>query len=218
MKLKKLNNESFTMKLIKDLGMVNGRRMAIFECLLCKDNIKCRTDSHTAKRDNGACLKCRTAKEANANGRIGQVWVNMIQRCYNKNNPQFKDYGDRGIFVCDEWRNNFDLFKQWALKNGYDDNLFIDRIDNDKEYAPYNCRFVNRCIQNQNRRIYKISSSNYRGVSKYNNKWRSRISINGERISLGLYDSKEEAAIAYNDFIIDNNLDYILNIIKYFQK
>ena len=116
--------------------------------------------------------------------------------------------------MCDEWRYSFDLFKQWALKNGYVDNLFIDRKDNDKEYAPYNCRFVNRCTQNQNRRIYKIGSSSYRGVSKYNNKWRSRISINGERISLGLYNSEEEAAIAYNNFIIDNNLDYLLNIIN----
>jgi len=213
MKLKKLNEGSFTMRLIEDLGMVNGKRTAIFECLSCKDNIKCRTDSNTAKRDNGFCIKCRTAKEASANGRLGQVWINMLQRCHIKNNPQFKDYGGRGIFVCYEWKNNFDLFKDWALKNGYADDLFIDRIDNDKEYAPYNCRFTDRCTQNQNRRVYKTSSSNYRGVSKYGNKWRSRISINGKRISLGVYDTKEEAAIAYNDYIAKNNLNYILNII-----
>ena len=213
MKLKALNKNNFTMRLVKDLGMVNGKRTAIFKCTLCKENIVCRADSLTAKRNNGTCLKCRTYKEANANGRIGKIWINMNQRCYNKNNPQFKNYGERGIFVCSEWRSNFDSFKQWTLKNEYRDNLFIDRINNDKEYAPYNCRFVNRCTQNQNRRIYNISSSNYRGVSKFNNKWRTRISVNGKRISLGLYTKKDNAAIAYNDFIIKNNLNYILNVI-----
>lgn len=211
MKPKKLNSSSFTMNLVKDLGIVNGKRMALFECLSCKENIKCRTDSYTAKRDNGLCVKCRTAQGANANGRIGTVWINMIQRCHNKNNPQFKDYGYRRIFVCDEWKNSFDSFKQWALKNGYADNLFIDRQDNDKGYTPSNCRFVNRYKQNQNRRIYKVNSSNYRGVCRFDNKWRSRVSINGKRISLGLYATKEEAAIAYNDFVIKNNLGYILN-------
>lgn len=213
MKIKSLNDSCFTMSLVKDLGIVYGKRMAIFECTSCKKNITCRTDSLTARRDGGMCLSCRTNKNANANGRLGKIWINMIQRCHNKSHPQFKDYGERGIYVYEKWKNSFNSFKQWALKNGYRDNLFIDRRNNNKEYHPDNCRFVDRCTQNQNRRIYNTSSSNYRGVSKSNNKWRARISINNKRVSLGLYATKEDAAIAYNNFIVKNKLNYILNIL-----
>jgi hypothetical protein len=213
MKIKKLNNNNFTMGVVKDLGIVNKRRTAIFECKSCKKHITFRVDSPLVKNNNGKCKECKSVNKPNANGRLGKVWINMNQRCHNKNNPQFKDYGERGIYVCDEWRDDFNSFKLWAKKNGYKDNLFIDRIDNDKGYTPSNCRFVDRLIQNQNRRIYSSSSSNYRGVCKYKNKWRVRISIKNKRISLGLYDNKEDAARAYNNYIINNNLPYILNII-----
>ena len=213
MNLKPLNSDNYTMRLIKDLGIKNNKRTALFECISCERSIVCRTDSLTAKRENGECLKCRKSRNANANGRIGKIWINMNQRCYNKKHPQFKDYGARGIIVCNEWRNNFDSFKKWALKNKYGNNLFIDRINNDEGYSPHNCRFADRCTQNQNRRIYKTSSSNYRGVSKYKNKWRARINVKNQRISLGLYAKKEDAAIAYNNYIIENKLNYILNIV-----
>lgn len=74
------------------------------------------------------------------NKRISRVYWNMKTRCYNKSSNKYHAYGARGIKVCDEWKNSFKKFKEWALSNGYGDNLTIDRINNDGNYEPSNCR------------------------------------------------------------------------------
>ena len=100
----------------------------------------------------------------------------LKDRCYNKNSKSYKDYGGRGIYICDEWLSNPEAFEEWALNNGFADGLAIDRIDNDGPYAPYNCRFVTAKENNQNRRSTKWYVIN--GVKKNLQQWCDYYGIN----------------------------------------
>lgn len=84
--------------------------------------------------------------------RIYSEWQQIKCRCYNKGCARYADWGGRGIKVCDQWKNDFEAFYKWAMENGYKDNLTIDRIDNDGDYCPQNCRWVDQKTQCRNRR------------------------------------------------------------------
>lgn len=146
--------------------------------------------------------------------RLYRIWQNVKTRCSNPNCEKYKYYGDKGITICDDWKNNFASFEEWSLKNGYKENLTIDRIDNNKNYEPSNCRWVDWNIQRRNtRKIMSTNTSGYRGViwHKQNKKWRARIYYNNKKHSLGCFDTKEEAGKAYDVHIIVNNLEHTKN-------
>ena len=84
--------------------------------------------------------------------RLFREWQYMKRRCYNPNYKFYSYYGARGITMCDEWKNNFVVFQQWALSNGYTDKLTLDRIDTNGNYEPSNCRWVTRKVQQNNNR------------------------------------------------------------------
>lgn len=116
------------------------------------------------KRGTQKCSKCarkeRKIKTHNkSHTRIYNVYCKMKQRCYNQNLPYYKNYGGRGIIICNEWlnkENGFMNFYNWAMNNGYKDNLTIDRINNDGNYEPQNCRWITLKEQASNRRSNRI--------------------------------------------------------------
>ena len=85
------------------------------------------------------------------NQKIYKVWSGIKQRCFNPNSNRYKNYGGRGISICDEWKNSFETFCKWALENGYKEGLSIDRIDHEKDYEPSNCRWADEITQQNNR-------------------------------------------------------------------
>lgn len=104
-------------------------------------------------------------------------WNGILDRCNNKNSPQYKYYGERGIEVCEEWK-KFIPFYNWAINNGYKKELEIDRINNNGNYCPENCRFVNHLIQMNNKRDTLIKNQNINKI-KINEFCRiKRISLN----------------------------------------
>ena len=81
---------------------------------------------------------------ARRNEKLYHVYHGIKQRCYNKNNPKYNLYGGKGIKMCDEWYDDYLIFKQWSLENGYkpNQNLSIDRIDSNGDYNPQNCQWI----------------------------------------------------------------------------
>lgn len=146
-------------KIIKDLGRKNGKsRKAIIVCKVCKKE-------HEAYAYYLKSLKhcgCLRGKEIEclyrrSHPRLLQTYKGMRARCYKENDKCFSLYGGKGIKVCDEWLNSADSFCEWAIKNGYADNLSIDRIDNSKNYCPENCRWSDTKTQGRNRKGVKLT-------------------------------------------------------------
>lgn len=102
------------------------------------------------------------------------VWCSMKSRCENPNRAKFKDYGNRGIDVCEEWHDSWN-FVQWAISHGYRKGLQLDRIDNDKGYSPDNCRFVTPKENSRNKRNTKFLTVN--GEKKCVAEWCETVNV-----------------------------------------
>lgn len=89
-------------------------------------------------------------KKDSSQNRLYRIYKSMKQRCYNPNASNYKIYGNKGIRICDEWLNDYDSFCEWSLSHGYNDSLSIDRINNDGNYEPSNCRWADRYTQQRN--------------------------------------------------------------------
>lgn len=120
--------------------------------------------------------------------KLYSVWCGMKERCNNPNNKRFYCYGGRGISVCAEWAESFSLFREWALENGYQDGLTIDRIDSNGNYEPNNCRWATRAQQNRNySRNHMIT---YRGETKCVADWADEYGINRATILFRIKSGK----------------------------
>lgn len=108
-------------------------------------------------------------KNGLSNTRLRHIYDDMKSRCNNKNNLAYKNYGKRGIKVCEEWQNDFETFYNWAISHNYKENLTIDRIDNNGNYEPSNCQWITQDEQNRNKR--NIILLTYNGETKMLKEW-----------------------------------------------
>lgn len=129
--------------------------------------------------------------------RLHRIWLGMHERCSRPKHPHFKSYGGRGIKVCEEWK-SYESFRDWALSNGYSDDLTIDRKDNDGNYEPSNCRWItikeqaankstNHYITVNGENIIISECSRRYGIPKSTIRWREmngRDILTGERMDL----------------------------------
>lgn len=109
------------------------------------------------------------------------IYNSMCNRCYNPKTTRFHRYGGRGISVCEEWRNSIDAFCTWATQNGYKKDLTIDRINNDGNYEPSNCRWVDRKVQSRNTSSNRILT--YKGESRCLTDWATHFGIGVSTLS-----------------------------------
>jgi len=206
--------------LIEDLGYLfpkeNStikRRFGIYQCF-CGNKFKTQFDC--IKSGQSKSCGCYHKKHIKIKDKLRShlyaVWVQMKHRTTNQKNLRFKNYGGRGIKVCDTWL-KFENFYQ-DMGEGYKEGLSIDRIDVNGNYEILNCRWTTRIIQARNTTLIRTSNtSGYRGVCFYKskNKWLSQIMVSNSRKFLGLFDTSIEAAKAYDTYVIENNLEHNVN-------
>ena len=125
-----------------------GTERAVRAFKLLSNSTSCGCNTATIKSVSSAK---HGENRRNGRTRLYRTWDGMIQRCTNPNHDGYKDYGGRGIHVCEEWR-DFSVFLEWAKAAGHHDGLEIDRRDNNKGYCPGNCRWVTSAENKRNRR------------------------------------------------------------------
>lgn len=137
---------------------INKHRQKIWDCFCeCGNNCKVATSSLTSGHSKSCGCNRRkniviaVTKHKQSKNRLYRIWCNMKTRCYNKNSSVYKNYGGRGIQVCSDWK-DYKVFSEWASKNGYNEKLTLDRIDNNKGYSPDNCRWISFEEQQCNKR------------------------------------------------------------------
>lgn len=132
--------------------------------------------------------------------KIYSVWHGIKTRCYNINSKDYQNYGGRGIKMCDEWRNDVQAFYYWAINNGHDKNLTIDRIDVNGDYSPNNCRWISRCEQERNKRRTRYLT--YNGETHCMKEWAEIIGINYSTLKSRLGVKKWSVERALNEKVM----------------
>lgn len=156
---------------------------AIWECLCdCGNTSFVRLGALRAGQIK-QCFKCSSNEKVKyniKNDRIKSIYSDIKRRCYDESRKAFHRYGGRGIKMCDEWLKNPASFEKWSLENEYSDDLSIDRIDNDGDYEPSNCRWVDVYVQANNRSDNNVIE--YQGDSLTVSQWARKIGVDKSTI------------------------------------
>ena len=164
--------------------------------LISKNTISCgcyRTEKHKKS------ITLFKKKHGLSKDRIYKILNGIKQRCLNKNSKIYKNYGGRGITICDEWKNDFMAFYKWSMENGYKDDLTIDRIDNNGNYEPSNCRWVTAKEQANNTRHNHFIEFN--GEKYTISQWADFLKINRNIIDKRIQAGKTNVEDIFNGLI-----------------
>lgn len=154
-----------------------------WECVCDCGNVCVVSAQDLRRQKSCGCLKYKGTHNM-TNTRLHRIWIKMKQRCSNPNEKAFRNYGGRGIKVCEEWVNDFVAFYDWAINNGYNDKLEIDRVNNDKDYSPDNCRWITHQEQQYNKRSNRLVE--YNGETKPLKKWTEELNLDYHRVNTRL--------------------------------
>jgi len=149
----------------------NWQYYGLFLCEYCNKEVK--KHMSAVKQKSCGCMHDKLVQKAkikhgdsfkNDNKRLYRIWIHVKSRCSNSNEKCYKNYGGKGIKVYEQWKENYIIFKIWALANGYKDHLTIDRIDSDKDYCPTNCKWVTKAINSRRTNRNKLSIKKARQI------------------------------------------------------
>lgn len=160
----------------------NRNRTVMWECR-CDCGNTTKVDTHSLTSGHTCSCGCakidfckrRFTKHNSSDSPLYVIWFDMKRRCYDEKDPAYKNYGQRGISVCDEWLDSFVCFKEWANDNGYRIRLTLDRIDNNGNYCPENCRWATAKEQSNNRR--NNINVTFNGQTKTLKQWSESIGL-----------------------------------------
>lgn len=183
MKVPDLAGQTFgELTVIKQTSKNNHGEM-LWLCKCSCGNERTATSNKLTHGYTMSCNACRYKRIAEKNRQRGRkptrlcgIYKHMLERCYNQKSAMYYRYGGRGITVCDEWKDSFISFRAWALENGYSEHLTIDRIDNDGNYTPENCRWSTVEVQANNRSTNHYIT--YNGETDTMANWSKKTGIN----------------------------------------
>ena len=217
------------MNIIKELGslqynpitnekLTKARRYSEFLCPICNLGKILRNDTGLKAK---SCKECASIVQAESNTthgysktRLYTTYQAMITRCYDPKHASYASYGQKGVTVCDLWRNSFETFREWALLNGYDDTKVLDKdgiINNSKTYSPETCQFISK-LKNATIK-QKHNTTGYVGVSLIASlqKFKSTVTFEKKQYHIGLFNTAIEAAVARDTFIKEKEWEHTLN-------